>query len=148
MKTTYSLLVILCLVILSGCQAQTNSPTKYAELRLSKESRIQVLIRSKKWEGLFNSHYGFAGYYSHSTFFWCTLEGTKTEHLNPNLIINGGGRYKYRGTIKVDRKGKSVVIALERLASKPEEPERWEASPANGTYPIKEINHEPFQTPE
>ena len=148
MKTTHSFLVILCLGILSGCQVQTAEPTKYAELRLSKESRFQVLIRSKNWEGLFNRHYGFAGYHSHTTYYWATLNETKFQYENPALKINSSVQYKHRGTITVDRKKKRVVVVLEQLVSKPDEAERWEASPANGTYPIKETNHETFQTPE
>jgi hypothetical protein len=147
MKTTYFLLVVLSLMLLTGC-AQTSTPTKYAELRLSKESRIQVLIRSKRWMGLVNPEDGIAAHNSYSTYCWSTLDSTKSEYVNPAFNITSTVQHKHRGTIKVDRKGKSVVIALERLVSKPGEPERWEASPHNGTYQIKEINHEPFQKPE
>lgn len=141
------ILQILLFAIFTGCQAQTNAPEKYAELRISKEDRIQVLIVSKKWEGLLNAHYGFAGYYSHTTFFWTTLDGTKSEYVNPQLNINSSVQYRHRGFIKVDRQGKFVVIALERLISKQDEAERWEPSPANGTYSIKTTNHDSFQIP-
>ncbi len=37
----------------------------------------------------------------------------------------------------IDKKNKKVIVDLQRIVSKPGEPEKLEPSPANGTYPIK-----------
>jgi len=70
--------------------------------------------------------------------YWSILEGDGPVFKNPVLHENGFSRpFVNLGTITIDKKSRKVVIDLRRVVSKPDEPERTEPSPANGTYPLK-----------
>lgn len=73
--------------------------------------------------------------------YWTNLVGVEPVYRDPEF--NESDRLqqsRYRGTITVDKKHKKVTIDLQRIVSKPGEPEKLEPSPANGTYPIKRWN--------
>jgi len=137
-------LVFCCLMGCSSCGASE----KYAEMKVGDNGRLQVLIWEDVWQGLFTSH-GFGGYI-HNMYYWSTLSGDGPVYVNPKLNKNGlrSEQYEHRGTITVDQKDKKLIIDLQRIVSKAGEPERLEPSPANGTYRIKKINHDPFLKPE
>lgn len=147
MKLKIVLGLILAFSSLTGCGSRENSE-KYVELKLDEQGRSQVLIWQDVWQGLYTAH-GYGGYV-HNMYYWTTLSGNGPDFVNPKLNKNGtrSEQHEHRGTITVDRTKKKVVIDLQRIVSKQGEPERLEPSPANGTYPIKEINHDPFLVPE
>lgn len=144
----WRLAALLALVVLMGCQIRADEPDRYAELRTDSLGRTQVLIRADVWRGIFTIH-GFGGYV-HNIYYWTTLKGEGTDYHDPVFNVNGlaSEQFIHRGTITVDRKNKRVAIDLKRVVSKPGEPEKLEPSPANGTYPIKKTNREPFMKPE
>ena len=130
------------LLIFTGCHAAQDEPVKYAELRVAKDGRSQVLIQSKQWTGIMTIH-GYGGY-EVTTYCWVTLTGDGPIYKDPKLIINSGTRFAHRGVIEVDRMAKQVVIKLEQSRVEKTQSAIWEPSIANGTYRIREINDEPF----
>ena len=70
--------------------------------------------------------------------FWINLKGQGPVYQDPDLIYNDPIEETHnRGTITIDKKKKQVIIDLQRIISKPDEPEKIEPSPANGTYRLK-----------
>ena len=146
-------LTVGCFICLAGCQSkqpavQVDPRPQYAELRLGSDDKTEILLRADIWRGLFTPH-GFRAY-DYYISYWATLHGAGPEYNNPKLNKNGlsSEQFNHVGTIKLDLEKKRVIIDLQRIVSKLGEPQKTEPSPANGTYPIRDINHEPFITPE
>jgi hypothetical protein len=131
---------------LFGCASSAKEPERYIELRIARDSRIQILIRDDVWRGIFTVH-GYGGY-AHNIHFWSTLGGEGPTYVDPSLMENSNTQFAHHGKITVDRKNKRVVIDLQRVVSKTGESEKLEPSPANGVYLIKKITEEPFMQPE
>jgi len=97
---------------------------------------LYLEISSKSWEPLVGPD-GFGGRRTGYEY-WAILSGDGPVFRDPDLVENGRlERTHHRGTITIDKKDKKVIIDLQRIASKPDEPERLEPSPANGSYPLK-----------
>lgn len=69
--------------------------------------------------------------------YWTILEGNGPVFRDPDLHQSDRlHSFNHRGTITIDEKGRKVIIDLQKIVSKPGEPERLEPSPANGSYPL------------
>lgn len=144
-------IVIFCFLGLACCQVlnttSESNQKRFAELRLGLDGKTQILICTKVWRGFFTMH-GFGGY-QYVVFYWATLKGDGPDYLNPSLRENSPYPSKiYTGTITVKRNDKQVVINLQQVPSKSEDARQIIPSPANGTYQIRDINHDSFITPE
>jgi hypothetical protein len=99
--------------------------------------KICLQINSPYWEPLLGPD-GFGGKREMPLYF-SYLEGIGPEYRDPEFGTASSPSLKSRhlGTIMVDKQNKRVIIDLQRVVSKPGEPQRTEPSPANGTYPLK-----------
>lgn len=147
MKTVIAVCFGMGCGILGGCQTAPTESEKYAELRDRGSDSLQVLIVADQQEGVFTVH-GLGRGNLTGLYYWVTLSGPGPTYADPKLYINSNTQFRHVGTITVDRGKRQVVIDLKRVVSKPGEPEKLELSPANGTYPIKKANQEPFMKPE
>ena len=116
---------------------------KYAELRLGDSGEFQLLIECDIWMGLINPEHG-SGYRKGRLFYAAFLKGDGPDFVDPDLHINGQYSPPTRGTINVDRQLQRVIIHLQNVVSEPGQPLKTEPSEANGTYPIRTVNHDPF----
>lgn len=101
-----------------------------------KSGEICLQISATSWYPLVGPD-GFGGP-REGYMYWTNLSGEGPVYRDPEF--NESDRLhqsNYRGTIAIDKKHNRVVIDLQRIVSKPGEPEKLEPSPANGTYPIK-----------
>lgn len=137
---------ILFSVLASGCFSAPPSKSKadwYAIIEMggSKTSQkdpgvIGLQIKVKFWVPLLGPD--GPGGPREGYEFYANLRGEGPVYRDPELGENGLGEFtRNRGTITIDRKTKKVTIDLQRIVSKPGEPEKLESSRANGTYPIK-----------
>lgn len=126
-----------------GCASNTTQLKKYAELRIDNNEKMQLLICYDEWLGVVTVH-GYGGY-AHGIDCWAALIGKGPVYVDPIFHENAPiPPQTYRGTITIDREHQQAIIDLRRVISNPGDPERLEAISANGTYPIRRTNHEPF----
>jgi hypothetical protein len=107
----------------------------YAELHTS-NGKIQVQLCD---DSVVFSLDHLLGSSEHRLYQWTTLYGPGPIYTDPLLHESGldPDRFAYTGTVAVDQKKEEVVIALQRVLSKPGEPLRTAPTPVNGTYHIK-----------
>ena len=99
-------------------------------------SRVCLEIKSKYWLPLLGPD--GPGGSRESIEFWTNLEGEGPVYRDTDLIDNNPTEETHnRGTITIDKKKKKVIIDLQRIISKPGEPEKTEPNRANGAYHLK-----------
>jgi hypothetical protein len=140
--------LLLFAALISGCASDFQrgiEREKYAEVREGADGRIQIILGNDEWMGFFSPE-GYGGI-SHNVYYWATLNGPGPIYLDPDLRENGSNQTKHRGTIKIDRIDRQVVIDLRKI-SEANEGDANDGSPANGTYPIKKFTKAAFIRPE
>ncbi|MEJ1974202.1 MAG: hypothetical protein WDM96_17615 [Lacunisphaera sp.] len=147
MKTVSTFVLLAALVV--GCAyvpASENKSKWFAILenggpgKLTPVSQVAgtvyLEIAAKLWDPIIGPD-GFGGPRTGYNY-WTNLAGVGPVYRDPDLAENGRLEWSHhRGTIMIDKKNKKVIVDLQRIVSKPGEPEKLEPSPANGTYPIK-----------
>jgi hypothetical protein len=148
MKCLYSLLLLVCFWFF-GCAyipasertedrfvvLENGGPGKHSPVSKS-PGTICLQICSTNWEPLFGPD-GLGGP-REGYDVWTNLQGEGRIYRDPELHESNLARpFPARGTIRMDEAHKKVIVDLQRIISKPGEPEKLEASSANGTYPIK-----------
>ena len=136
-------------VFVTGCSyvpASNNKADWYATLENGGPEKLPPVsehpgtvclqICRKSWEPLFGVD--GPGGPREGYVFWSNLSGEGPVYRDPELHESSLSHpFPNRGTITIDKKNKRVTIDLQRIVSKPGEPEKLETSPANGTYPIR-----------
>jgi len=130
-----TLILLLSISTCIGCGESREHPNHdRAVLYTSKRPGVQLLnIFHKQWLGGFGPD-GFVGY--KFVGYWATIEGEGPVYNNPKFEDNPSG-IECIGTIKMDLAHNQVTIDMQRIISKPGEPQRTEPHPSNGIYPIE-----------
>src|SRR6266487_437349 len=125
-------LAIAVLFVLTGCaSSRSENSRNHIDLIEYAPGKIDVRITRRQWGGFWGPE-GYIGY--EKEHYRAGLRGSGRTFTNPEFQDNPPGRCI--GTITLDREHNKVIVNMWRVVSKPGEPLRTKAHPANGTYPI------------
>jgi hypothetical protein len=123
---------------------------RYVELRVGSSHNLQAVI-CKDWvhepDATDSGPDDDCDEVSQDIYYWINLEGANDTGVftKCDLHANGPMRHRnYQGTINLDREHRQLLISLYRLSTQPGERPQLIPSPANGTYPIRQITKSPF----
>jgi hypothetical protein len=126
----------LILLLFIGCSGPVdNNICTDADIIEHGPDQIEIRFCKRSWGGVVGPH-GYVGFIT--TGYGAALEGKGPIFVNPKFQDNPPDS-RCIGIITLDRIHNRVIVDMQRIMSKPGEPEQTKPHPANGTYVVKSV---------